>query len=273
MRRTLKARFLLGAALAALVGFTFATATSRAAPILYGNFSGATVDYLAVTEDANSAGDAPPLFGPPTVSGDSLDFSPVGFSASAAGAFGVDQTDGNLSFMIQGKTNPDGSINAINTILIAEAGDTSLLGFGTDATFTQVQTFIRLDILDTNIGPVNVNFATTITNFSPSGGNYGQGTDGGGGPTFSTNWNGDVLLELGPILVNAGINGAAATKVTLNIDNVLSALSENGTTATIAKKDFDSSAITIKVNNDIPEPTTALLALAGLLALVCRRQV
>src|SRR3954447_22415759 len=65
------------------------------APINYGNFAGATVTYTQVTEDANSAGDNPPLFGPPTVSGDSIDFDPVGFNAANANG-GADLTDGNL---------------------------------------------------------------------------------------------------------------------------------------------------------------------------------
>ena len=60
--------------------------------------------------------------------------------------------------------------------------------------------------------------------------------------------------------------------VHFNLRTVLSLLWETGTTATIAKKDLDASSVTIKVNTDIPEPTSALLAMVGLLALACRRQ-
>jgi hypothetical protein len=74
------------------------TSQAPAASINYGNFSAISVDFLDVTEAANSIGDSAPLFGAPTVAGDSLDFDPVGFSASATGASGVDITDGNLRY-------------------------------------------------------------------------------------------------------------------------------------------------------------------------------
>ncbi|MCA9240311.1 MAG: hypothetical protein KDA37_08935 [Planctomycetales bacterium] len=240
--------------------FAFAPTIAPAA-ILHGNFPGATVDYLDVSEDTNT-GDALPLFGAPTVSGDALDFNPLGFSASASGENGVDQTDGQLLFTIMGKTG-----NGISNILLAEAGDVSLTGFGTDATFAAVTTNITIDILATDQGPVNINYQTSISNFSPSGGSFGQLTDGGGGPLFSSNWSGAVLIELGPILTNNGHVGEIATKVNVNLDNVLSALSERGTVATIAKKDFDASGFSVRIQTNVPEPATAVLALSGLLAL------
>src|SRR5450755_951201 len=60
-------------------------------PISLGDFMGNTVSYLNVQEDSNS-GDPPGLFGPASVSADSLDFNPVGFSANTSG-LDVDQTD------------------------------------------------------------------------------------------------------------------------------------------------------------------------------------
>lgn len=242
------------------------SALSHATPINYGDFDGTTVVYRDVTEDANSVGDTPPLFGAPTISGDSLEFSPVGFSASATGAGGVDQTDGNLFFMIEAKP-----LNGISTVLLREAGDTGLGGFGTDATYTEVKTFIHVDILTTDLGPVNINRDLEMT-FSPSGGDFGLATDGGGGPSFSSNWIGSHLIDVGAILAAEGHLGETATKVNINMDNILLALSEDGTTATISKKDLDTSAITIEVN--IPEPTTGILALISLVALTCcsRRQ-
>lgn len=239
-------------------------ATSFAVPINHGNFDGDTVMYIDVTEDTNT-GDAQPLFGEPTISGDALDFNPIGFSASATGANGVDQTDGQLFFMLQAKPG-----NGIQTLLLTEAGDVSLTGFGTDATFAAVTTNITLDILETDAGPANINHQTTM-NFIPSDGDFGQATDGGGGPLFSSNWSGGVLIELGAILASNGRAGETATKVNVNLDNVLSALSEDGTVATIAKKDADISGLTIEVNM-IPEPTTALLAVAGLLAMASSRR-
>ena len=51
-----------------------------AAPINYGNFNGTNVMYLGVTEDSST--DPTPLFGPPTVTNDSLSFNPVSFGAT-----------------------------------------------------------------------------------------------------------------------------------------------------------------------------------------------
>ncbi|TWU25812.1 hypothetical protein [Bythopirellula polymerisocia] len=263
MLKTSRALLLTTLACTAIFAFALIPAISQATPINYGDFDGTTVMYLDVTED--SVTDNTPLFGAPTISGDALDFNPIGFGAFASGAGGNDMTDGQLFFMIQAKQG-----QGINTVLLSEAGDTGLAGFGTDATYTEVKGLVTVDILATNVGPVSINHQASMS-FSPSGGTYGLGTDGGGGPSYSTNWTGGVLLDIGAILVQNGITGQTATKVNINLDNKLLALSQEGTSATIAKKDFDSSAVTIKVN-DIPEPTTALLAMIGMLALTCRRQ-
>lgn len=246
----------------ALVCLACLPIVSQATPINYGDFDGATVMYLDVTEDASS-GDTLPLFGAPTISGDALDFSPVGFSASAAGAGGSDVTAGDLSFMIQAK-----ALKGITNLRLSEAGDTGLGGFGTDLTNTKVTADITIEIQNTNLGPVNVNALTSML-FSPSSGDFGLGTDGGGGPSFSSNWSGSALIDFGALLAANGHAGETATKVSINIDNTLLAESENGTTATISKKDLDSSAITIEVN--IPEPTTGVLALISILAMTCGR--
>ena len=53
--------------------------TSLGAAINYGSFMGTDVTYVDVTE--SSATDPVPLFGAPSVSGNSIDFNPVGFDA------------------------------------------------------------------------------------------------------------------------------------------------------------------------------------------------
>ena len=264
MRSTLGAARTLVTGVAAFALTASFSTRVQADPINYGDFEGTTVWYRKVTEDANSVGDEPPLFGEPTVSGDTLDFDPVGFSASAAGAGGNDVTDGNLIFDVEAKPG-----TAIPTLRIHEAGDTTLAGFGSNATFTSVVTHLFVEIYEVDgVGIDNINLQGDI-NFSPSGGDFGLGTDGSGGPTFSTSWYGQITFSLGQALTDAGISyERGATKVSVNLDNVLVALSEDGTTSVIAKKDFEGLKI------EIPEPTTVAMALCGLigLALAHRRR-
>jgi hypothetical protein len=237
----------------ALIATLLSSVVAHSAPINYGNFSGATVDYLDVTEDANSAGDFPPLFGPPSVSGDSLDFDPVGFSASATGAAGNDLTDGNLKFMVAAHAG-----KAINNIQLAEAGDLTLLGFGTDATFVGVTALGVIDISEVDGVGIPVISKPFALSFSPSGGTFGLATDGGGGPLFNGTWSGSLAIDINQILTdeNQPFN-FGATKISINLDNSLTALSELGTFSLIAKKHFGGLSVTV----NIPEPST--LALFG----------
>ena len=249
---------------ALLLGISALCRPVLCAPINYGNFVGTTVTYVAVTEDSNS-GDTLPLFGPPTVSGNSLDFNPVGFSATASGAGGNDITDGNLTFMVVAKPG-----YAINSLSLSEAGDTTLAGFGTNATFTKVTGTGVLNVNEVDgvgIGALALPFSMT---FTPSSGDYGLTTDFGGGPGGTIAWSGGIPFNLNAILAANSIPFVAgATKISINLDNTLTALSQAGTFSLIAKKDFGGLSVTVNV----PEPTTVLLgglALAGLA--VCRRR-
>jgi hypothetical protein len=248
------------ATLAGAILIAAASSQAVAAPINYGDFMGTTVTYVGVTEDSNS-GDTPPLFGAPTISGDSLDFDPVGFSASAKGEDGVDITDGNLKFMVVAKPG-----NTISGIVLSEAGDTTLAGFGTDETFTAVLGQGILKVSQVNGVPINVISTPFTMSFSPSGGTYGLATDGGGGPLYSTGWSGGVTLDVDAFLASKNIAGKA-TKITINLDNTLVALSELGTESLIAKKDFGGVSITV-----IPEPSTCVLIGLAAIGLACSRR-
>ena len=120
-------------------------------------FSAATVDYLDVEEQTllSTSGLGDGLFGAPTIAGDSLDFDPIGFAASSTGGGPSDILDVQLKFMIQAK---DG--NVINSILLTEAGDTTLdNGFSSDNALTRVTANIFIDILEVDgvgINPINV---------------------------------------------------------------------------------------------------------------------
>ncbi|MCA9147688.1 MAG: hypothetical protein KDA92_00245 [Planctomycetales bacterium] len=238
-----------------VIGIVGSAISASAATINYGDFTGATVDYINVREDANSVDDVPPLFGAPTVTGDSIDFDPVGFNAAAGGASGIDITDGNLAFDIVAKPN-----YAINNVRFTEAGDTTLAGFGTDATFTSATARIFVDIKEVDgAGISEINYQTSMT-FSPDNGTYRLGTEGGGGPLFQTIWNGLIDIDVDQILTDNGISfTSGATLVSINLDNTLVASSQDGTTSFIAKKDAD--GVTITTN--LPEPSSMLLALLG----------
>src|SRR5262249_40429550 len=91
-----------------------------ATPINYGDFAGPTITYHQVTED--SATDPTPLWGPPTLAGDGITFTPpaafsaLGFNGSA------DITDGKLNTTI---TTNDTNVGAIHNIQVSERGDYS----------------------------------------------------------------------------------------------------------------------------------------------------
>ncbi len=250
-------------------------ARSRAASINYGNFTGTTTIYEGVTESSST--DPVPLFGAPTISGDTLDFNPVGFSASSSNGTTADITDGQLLFGAKAKPGL-----GLGSVVISERGDTSMAGFGTDATFTSVSLHGVLNISE--VGGVGINTASipiAFTSIGPSGGTYGLATDFGGGPGGTIAWNGSADIDLTPAnpLV-AAIYAAQnldvklpVTKVSVNFDNTLIALSQAGTSSLIAKKDQLIITFHTPPGGDIPEPTSVmlmLLAMSG--AAVVRRR-
>jgi len=237
------------------------------ASINYGDYVASTVDFMQVTEAAVSAGDTEPLYGAPYVTGNTLNFDPVGFFAASANGL-PDITDGNLALGVWSHAN-----NWIDSIEFEEEGDFTLLGLGTDNTFVDVTASFRVDILEIDNDPlalVNAISATVFMTFTPNGdGTFQLFTDGGGGPLYQGDWLGKVDINLDAILDDAILNGQldayehGVSKVSLDIDNILTALSEANTSSSITKKDFKGFAITI-----IPEPTTAALGLIGLAALL-----
>jgi hypothetical protein len=254
----------------------------NAGQISYGDFVGTNVTYRMVTEDSSSDTVPPCMYCAPTVGGDTLNFNPVGFDASSSNGAVADITDGQLLFMIESNNK---QTFAIPFIKISETGDTSLAGnvpVGSDNTTTSVEITpvveivevdgvalpapITLTKMSTPPLPVLGEVFTQLPGNTPSDGQWSLGVDGNGGPIFSTQWNGMLVVNINDALVKSGtpfVRGA--TKVTVNIDNVLTAVSEAGTSATIAKKDF----ITIS----IPEPATVgLLIVAIACGVLARRR-
>jgi hypothetical protein len=248
-----------------------------AAQINYGSHMGTHVTYVNVTED--SGADEPlPLFGPPTVTGNSIDFNPTGFDAESMGA-DSDITDSNLVFMVTAKSG-----SRISKITLSESGDTTLTGNvapGSMGTASAVFASGVLDIHEVNfmgINHISVPFSFT---FNPSGGTYFLGTDGGGGPAFATEWNGSVMLDIDAILTANGFMippgvidpDGGATKISIDMDNTLVAVSQQGTESRIAKKDFSGVVIRSNVPTEpggepeIPEPASFVLVGLSILGL------
>lgn len=252
---------------------TFLVATladNLQAAVMHGDFPATTVDFLDVTEETllSTSGKGDGLFGAPTVAGDSLDFDPIGFSASSTGGGPSDLLDVQLKFMIQAK---DG--NAITSILLTEAGDTTLdNGFSSDDALTRVTANVFVDILEINgVGVSGVDF-TGDMEFMPSDGDYQLSVDNPGGSSLNTSWTGSFFRELGPILAANSLTGNV-TKVAVTLDNTLTATSDTGSTAFIAKKDTDGIVITVNPDEmEIPEPSSLLLAVGSLLVLAGARR-
>lgn len=223
-------------------------ATAWAAPINYGDFAGQTVSFLQVTESAISAGDATPLFGAPEVIGDQLDFDPQGFSAVGING-SSDVTAGQLNFTLMSKFG-----RAITELAVAEGGDYTLFGNGTAATNVgfsiSVPMVTVLEVDRIPISPVALN---------PSAASGGAALPGNLG---TATWSLSSVYDMNAALTAAGVPFVwGATKVEVAVQDMLSANSEPGTIAAIAKKDF----VVINASTvAIPEPTTPLLlALLG----------
>ncbi|MFK7896464.1 MAG: PEP-CTERM sorting domain-containing protein [Myxococcota bacterium] len=220
---------------------------------LYGDFSGSTVTFEDV-QDQNG------LFGAPTVSGDSLDFSPNTFEADCS----VDPScppnpttvDDTLTITIQADSG-----SFIDDILLQEAGDTTLASFLDAFAATTVTATVFIDIFE--IDGVSVNNISAQAQMAFSNNGEFETTDEGTGTHI---WTGSLLIDLDQIIANNGGSGQA-TRVQLNLNNTLVAFAESGASARIEKKDIDGLAVTV-----VPEPGTALLMGLGLAGLASIRR-
>jgi len=227
----------------------------------YGTFVGTTVTFQDVTEWSPTA-DPLPLYGMPTLVGNTLDFTPSFFSSASNGA--SDQTDGTLSFLLKANAG-----NAISSVLFSERGDFTFSGIGGTNTFVSVTATFFIDIYKVDgVALATPLQLTEFAVFTPSAlGVFDRASY----PTPPTKiWTGSLNLDVNNALTLASIPYlSGATEISFELDNVLVAQSDTGTIATITKKDFKGFGITV---NEVPEPTILALTLGGAGLLLARRR-
>ena len=239
----------------------YVCSSANAASINYGDFAGSSVMYLDVTETANTPDDEEPLYRSPTLSGTKLDFDPAGFSASGTGG-SVDLTDGQLNFTLMGLPG-----NAIMSISFSEGGDYSLVGTGSAAT----QIFYGLAVSSVTVLEVDGMALGSPVNLAAASA-FGV-DDLSDGIDISAPWSLALNYDVNAALTQASVDFiTGATKLEIAVNNTLGAISEPSSIAFIAKKDFMIDVETEVFTKNVPEPTTALLALLALLTLLAHRR-
>jgi hypothetical protein len=223
-------RFFLASALAGLLAPSLAGAT-----VNHGDFLGAGLDFLQVSETTQSAGDAEPLWSTPQLAGagNQLAFFPPAFTSVCA-AGGSDTTSSLLTTTIQAQ-----GTNTLNNLVLAENGDVVLITsppFGnanTNASAALSGTITVLEDSSGPIAPVVIPFNGTI---SPVG-TFALPTH------FGTNlWNGTIAIDIAGVVPNA-------TKIELALDNTLTTNCAPGaTSAKIQKKVVSGPSVAIMVN-------------------------
>ncbi len=252
--------------LAPVVLFLFAgLATNADAAIIYGDFDDippGVLNYRNVEESSFTNTVPPGLYGPPTVSVNTLDFNPTAFgTTSSNGASSV--VDGQISFTIEALPGA-----GLTSFSIVERGDFSFSGIPpTPGTFLGASAGATVTILAVD----GVDLAVPIPVFASGLFLTDYPTTGGAPLTGLLPWNLVTLVDLGPSLPPGFVSGAS--KIDVSINNQLTTGTTTGNTATIAKKDFTIIPVGDLTPNDVvPEPGALSLAALGCVALLAARR-
>ncbi|MCA9261719.1 MAG: hypothetical protein KDA61_21020, partial [Planctomycetales bacterium] len=230
---------------------------AAAATLSYGNRAASPLMFENIEETADDA----PLFGPPRGAGPLLNFDPKSFTASAAD--GSETTLGTLTFDVGDGPTPD--LYGFRKFEITEFGDYTLFNTtaaATAASNVQAATKVGVTVSEVNgnaVTPFTVSASTLLVKEMP--------TD----KAFLQAWNLQLTVDLSGDLALHGYGpGAAITGASVELSNELSAASEPGVTAYIAKKDL---IVTFTPELSVPEPSTLCGAIAfGVLVAGGRRR-
>jgi hypothetical protein len=205
------------------------------AQVNYGDFNGTGVDFDAVTETTQSAGDPATLWGAPSLgaTGDQLVFFPPAFvSSCASGA--SDVTESVLTTTIQAQAGVH-----IDTLMLAETGDATLTAFppfGTAATNVAAGLTGTVTVTQDTSGPIAPVVIPFTGTFTPSD-TFALPTNFGG-----STWTGNISVDIASQVPNA-------TQVEVSLDNALAANCAAGnTSASIQKKSVSGPAVALMVN-------------------------
>jgi hypothetical protein len=231
--------------------------SGRAAIITYAPpaLVGAQVTYPSVSESSDT--NTLPLYGAPAVSGNSLVFSNLNFSAiSTNGSPALDYVDGQINFTLQAD---QGSF--LQSLNLTEFGDYNVsttpanpaaVNFAEAYENPVLITVLAIDGVP--VTPVeNSSDVMTITD----GGMF-QNPPSVTPVSVSGGWTGTVTADLEALFGSDQI-----TEVAVSFDNELVAGSQTGGIADIAKKGFDVIPMTTG-NPGVPEPSVVGLVLVGL---------
>jgi hypothetical protein len=201
------------------------------------------------------------LFGAPSVSLNSLDFTPLNFEARCSQCPTGASTTDTLTLDIDTVAG-----RAVNEIRVTEGLDFSVLSFDpTGFASASVSANLFIDVLEIDGVAVNGINANASMLYTPSNASvFGFGIQSGV-------MTGDLTIDVAQIIAAAGAVGDA-TLVRISLDNTLSVFHDgSGGEARIRKRDADFVSMTIVVTQ-VPEPTTAVFLLGGLAGLAAQRR-
>ena len=247
--------------LSALLG-----SASTAMAASYGNFTDptGTVSYLDV-RDVNG------LFGAPSVSLNSLDFTPTNYQAQCSQCPTGATTADILTLDIQTISG-----RQIDEILISEGLDYALSSFDTAGFASAIGTAnIFIDVVEINgvsVNGINSNAAISFTRTNLAGSTQSNNQSVFGFAIDNGVFTGTRAIDIQQIILGAGAIGVA-TRVRISLDNTLQVFHVGGGgQAQLRKRDTDFVSLTINGGLPIPEPTTAVLLMGGLAVLAGQRR-